>query len=326
MGDGNRHAHKEQAVQVQCVDCHPTGKANFTVLGGLPDRESQMVAWLRKYDPENRVIVTNNGAQPLLNTSVDSTGQIWLTDKLNSKKHLSMPASPVCSKGAGHKRLSCESCHTAWVPQCIGCHNSFEKETPGFDMLESRPTKGTWVEYAARSMAELPVLGVSDRAESRIVTTMPGMIMTIDHDSFEKGGTTSFHRLYAPASGHTTQRTARSCKSCHNNPLALGFGRGELHYQISEKTGKWSFEPMFELNSKDGLPEDAWTGFLKEDSPPYATRDYLRPFNVREQQQILAAGSCLTCHGEKSKVADSMLTDFKTTIKRKKSQCILPSW
>jgi hypothetical protein len=326
MGDGNRHAHKEQAVQVQCVDCHPTGKANFTVLGGLPDRESQMVAWLRKYNPETRIIVTSNGAQPLLNTSVDSTGQIWLTDKLNSKLHLSRPASPVCSKGAGHKRLSCESCHTAWVPQCIGCHNSFEKETPGFDLLESRPTKGSWVEYAARSMAENPVLGVSDRKESRIVTTMPGMIMTIDHDSFEKGGGTSFHRLYAPASGHTTQRTARSCKSCHNSPLALGFGRGELHYQISGKTGKWSFEPMFELNSRDGLPEDAWTGFLKEASPPYATRDYLRPFNVREQQQILAAGSCLTCHGEKSKVADAMLTDFNTTIKRKKSQCILPSW
>lgn len=326
MGDGKQLTHKEDAVKIQCVDCHPAGKVNVATIGELPDRESQMVAWLRKFDPKNRVIVTGNGKLPLLNTRVDSSGQIWLTDKLKSKKHLSMPASPLCSKGAGHKRLSCESCHTAWVPQCIGCHNTFEKNTPGFDMLESRPTTGTWVEYAARIMAELPVLGVSDKAESRIVTAMPGMVMSIDHESFEKGDGKSFHRLYAPASGHTTGRSARGCKSCHNNPLAIGFGRGELNYVISGRTGKWSFEPGFEPNSHDGLPEDAWTGFLKEAVPPYSTRGYLRPFNVREQQKILAVGSCLSCHDEKSKIARELLTDFNAAVVRKKPGCILPAW
>ncbi len=325
MGDGKLHIHKEDAVTVQCLDCHPTRKPTSALIGSLPDRESQMIAWLRNYDPKNRVIVTAAGSQPLLNTQVDSLGRILLTDKLNNKLHLSKPASPLCSKGDSHKRLSCEACHTSWVPQCIGCHNSFEKETPGFDLLERTKTKGTWVEYAAKSLAEPPVLGVSDKDESRIVTTMPGMIMTIDHESFEKKNGKSFHRLYAPASGHTTQREGRSCKSCHNNPLAIGYGRGELHYDISGNTGKWRFKPWFELSKEDGLPEDAWTGFLSEAIPPYATRDYLRPFNVKEQKNILLAGSCLSCHDEKSKVAESMLSDFDKTLKNRNPHCILPS-
>ncbi|MDP3563346.1 MAG: multiheme c-type cytochrome, partial [Methanoregula sp.] len=264
MGDGKSHKHKEDAVNVQCLDCHPMGKPKSRVVGKLPDRESQLIAGLRQYSAKNEVVVTIRGDFPLLNTRIDSSGQIFLTGKLTRKLHLSKPAAPVCTRGEGHKRLSCESCHTAWVPQCIGCHNGFESETPGFDLLTGQKSMGTWVEYAGISLAEPPVLGVSDKAESRIVTTMPGMIMTINHSSFGKGKENSFHRLYAPASGHTTQRAGRGCKSCHNNPLAIGYGRGELSYQVSAGTGTWRFDPRFALSRQDHLPEDAWIGFLKE--------------------------------------------------------------
>jgi hypothetical protein len=135
-----------------------------------------------------------------------------------------------------------------------------------------------------------------------------------------------FYRLYAPASGHTTQREARSCKSCHNDPLALGFGRGELKYEISGAKGVWRFVPGFALNENDHLPEDAWTGFLKEARKPYATREDLRPFNVMEQQRILAVGSCLTCHDGKSKVMVAALDDFAQTLLKCKKPCVIPSW
>jgi cytochrome c553 len=280
----------------------------------LPDYESQMIVGLRKYNHKNRVVVTQKNHRPILNTRVDSLGQLFLTGKLDGKERLSKPAASVCTRGKGHIRLSCESCHTSWVPQCIGCHNAYEKETSGFDLLTGKTTKGSWVEFVGNNYPEPPVLGISEKTESKVVTTMPGMVMTIDKESFRKGSGKSFHRLYAPASGHTTQRESRSCKSCHNNPLAIGYGRGELVYQISGNKGKWSFNPMFALNENDSLPEDAWIGFLKEAKAPFATRTTLRPFTVAEQKRILQVGSCLTCHDEKSKVMDRALDNFEQSL------------
>ncbi|MCK9639270.1 MAG: hypothetical protein M0R39_05115 [Prolixibacteraceae bacterium] len=318
MGDGTTKVHKEAAVNVQCVDCHPVGKPKTAVIGALPDRDSQMITWLRKYNLKSRVVVTAKGNTALLNTTVDSLGNIILTDKLSGLQHLSKPASPVCSRGEGHKRLSCGSCHSAWVPQCIGCHNSYEKGTPGFDQLTGKSTKGSWVEFSGKALAEPPVLGVNEKGGGEIVTTMPGMVMTIDRESFTKGQGNSFHRLYAPASAHTTQREGRSCKSCHNNPLALGFGRGNLYFEA----GEWWFEPRFELNKADGLPEDAWTGFLQEAKQPYSTRSDLRPFTVKEQKRILQVGSCLICHDEKSKVMAQALENFELAKSKRSIRCV----
>lgn len=322
MGDGKHHLHKEDAVGVQCLDCHPAGKPRSIAVGNLPDRESQLLAGLRKYNAKSSVVVTLKGDRPLLNTHVDSLGQIFLTDKLSGKVHLSKPVSPACTRGEGHKRLSCEACHMAWVPQCIGCHNSFEPGTPGFDLLTGKTTRGTWVEYAGRTFAEPPVLGVSEKAASRIVTAMPGMIMTIDRSSFDKEKGKSYHRLYAPASGHTTQREGRGCKSCHNNPLALGFGRGELLFEVSRNSGKWKFEPNFASGTQDRLPEDAWIGFFKEAATPNATRSDLRPFTVKELKRILEVGSCLTCHEEKSKVMILALDNFEKALAGRGRKCV----
>ena len=155
---------------------------------------------------------------------------------------------------------------------------------------------------------------------------MPGMVLTIDQESFAKGMGKRFHRLYAPASGHTTARESRSCKSCHNNPLAIGYGDGELNFKILGTAGKWEFVPRFALNENDTLPEDAWIGFLKEAKIPYSTRTDLRPFTVIEQKHILEVGSCLTCHDEKSKVMDWALADFEQTNAKRSKRCILPSW
>ena len=326
MGDGKSHKHKEDAVKVQCIDCHPTGKANAQMLSHLPDSESQMIAWLRKYDPSTQIVVTAEGNLPLLNTRVDSLGQIFLTGKLDGKVHLSKPTPVDCEVGKAHLRLSCESCHTAWVPRCLGCHNSFEKGTSGFDLLTGRSVVGTWVEYAGKSEAMAPTLGILEGGAGRVVTTMPGMILTIDKGSFEGGRGTSFRRLYAPASGHTTQKSGRSCKSCHNNPLAIGYGKGEMRYQISGTSGKWSFEPSFGSSKQDSLPEDAWIGFLKDARQPDATRSSLRPFTVVEQKRILQVGSCLTCHDGGSKVMQNTLVDFRGTVTRCQVHCILPSF
>lgn len=321
MGDGTRYVHKENAVKIQCIDCHPSGKPNSTVLGKVPDRESLLIAGLRKFDSGNRVVTTWKGGLPLVNTRVDSLSRIFLTDKLTGSIHLSKPMSQVCSKGKGHQRLSCEACHSAWVPQCIGCHTSYEKSSQGFDLLTGKTTAGSWVEYAGKSFADLPVLGINEEAGGKVVTAMPGMIMTIDQESMAKGQENHFFRMYAPASGHTTQRIGRSCKSCHNNPLAIGYGRGELKYIPNGVNGGWVFEPRFAQNENDQLPEDAWTGFLKEAKMPWSTRSGLRPFSVKEQLRILEVGSCLTCHEDQSIVMERALENFAQTLSERPMNC-----
>jgi hypothetical protein len=248
--------------------------------------------------------------------------------KKSGNAHVVMkPPAKVCTEGKAHARLSCEACHTAWAPQCIGCHNSYESQTIGFDMLKNTTRKGTWIEHTTEGMAELPVLGINatvKTGQNGIVGTFtPGMIITIDKGSFKKEEKTIFHRLYAPSSAHTTQREGRSCKSCHNDSQAIGYGRGQLAYSVF---GKWTFNPLYRNNKYDGLPEDSWTGFLQERKDQASTRIGMRPFNLAEQKRILTAGACLTCHDATSGVMKRSLVDFDKVISERSKRCVMPVW
>jgi hypothetical protein len=328
MGDGKQYIHKENAVKVQCSDCHTIKTDNQRLLVET-DQETQLISWLRKFKTEGiSVNLTQKGGVPLVNTIAENKGtQLSMIKKSGAGIVIMKPPAKACSEGKAHARLSCEACHTAWAPQCIGCHNSYENQASGFDMLKNAARLGTWVEYSTEGFSELPVLGVnaSDKSKEngQVSTFTPGMITTIDKGSFKKGEKLIFHRLYAPSSAHTTQREGRSCKSCHNDPLAIGYGRGEL---LFSKEGKWSFNPLYENSKYDGLPQDAWTGFLRERMDQATTRIDMRPFNLLEQKRILTAGSCLTCHEAGSSVMKRSLVDFDKVIRDRSKRCVMPAW
>ncbi len=344
MGDGILHQHKEDAVKVQCIDCHPTDtlcspnefnetdeKEVYRLLSNT-DRETQLVSWLRKWSDGNpKIMITYKDGQPLVNTRFNKNEGPYLLRKSDGKRLQLKPASTLCFNDKVHDRLSCESCHTSWVPQCIGCHNTFERNTGGYDMTKRKSIKGTWVEYTGVYMADAPVLGIKQtnksEKEQQVGIFSPGMIMTIDKGSFheknmgKEGQKMIFDRLYAPTSGHTTQKQPRSCISCHLNPLALGYGRGKLELTPD---GQWKFEPIYALNKNDKLPEDAWIGFLSERKDISSTRLNMRPFNIKEQKKILQAGACLTCHEEGSEAINLCLHDFEKAKHLASKACIIP--
>ena len=201
----------------------------------------------------------------------------------------------------------------------------------GYDLLEKKMTKGTWIEHVFEFDAGLPAMGVRNELEDRkIEPAIPGMILTIDHDNHKDadGKQKSFARLYAPNTPHTTSAEVRSCASCHLDPSAIGYGKGNLSYQMGSTSGKWVFEPEYDLNSIDGIPEDAWIPFLKQiDLKKVSTRTDFRPFNVEEQKQILRVGACLTCHEEDSKIMnESLKTGLKPLLLELSEQCILPEF
>ena len=333
MGDGKKYTHAEQAVKLQCSDCHFKDKLNTASYSSL-DAESLLVFLHRDYKHSDKQIITvKKDKHPLVNTFVNSTGKAFLIGKKDGKIHELKPQSEVCSRDNAHKNVSCATCHSSWTSRCIGCHNEFDKDEPrAFDLLDKKFGKGQWKEHVAEFLSSLPAMGVRENSEGKLIEpAIPGMIMTIDKGSYtgEIGKDVSFHRLYAPNSPHTTVKAVRDCKSCHSNSATLGYGKGELTYKIENGFGKWHFTPEYASNPNDNLPEDAWIPFLKDVKKGVinSTRLDFRPFKVKEQQQLLLVGACLQCHKDDSKIMQqSLIVGINPLLNKLSKNCILPTW
>jgi hypothetical protein len=341
MGDGNLYLNKEQAVKIRCEDCHFNTKPE-TVNYQQLDSAMFKIFDLRKYDHADKEMIKGMSSEVALMNTYFEDDTAWMVGKNSRIVHPLNPPASICTKDYAHENLECSSCHTAWAPQCIGCHNEFDKNSEGYDLLDNKFVTGEWIEYVGKFFAESPTLGVREGEQKKIEPAIPGMIMTIDKgsyyssDDFELSDEYIFRRLFAPSSPHTISAKGRSCKSCHNDPLAIGYGRGELIYEIIKEKGIWIFNPEFAANKYDGLPEDAWIGFLQSQSSddlkslddwPVSTRTDFRPFTIEEQKRILTVGTCLTCHHENSDVMlnslDEKFSEYKLKITDK---CILPDW
>ncbi|HPF51685.1 MAG TPA: hypothetical protein PK335_08915 [Draconibacterium sp.] len=328
MGDGTHYAHQEDQQDVQCSDCHIDGTPRTIAAENL-DNESAIIAALRFGNISGKqFLVTEKHERALINTFVENDS-IWFLTKNSGKKMAMKAPAAQCTRNEAHSDLACSSCHTAWAPTCIGCHNEYDPNERGYNMITNREQTGSWVEYIGEYKAKLPTLGIrKTEGKTEIIPVVPGMIMTTDLHSFtgnEKDGTI-FHRLYAPAAPHTTSSKGRSCVSCHNDPLALGYGEGKLEYLIDKGKGKWKFTPRYAADKNDGLPADAWIDFLQTREGKVSTRSNVFPFSVDQQKNILTVGACLTCHDENSPVMQRSLNHYEEVFAKQSSKCILPDW
>jgi len=326
MGDGMSYLHEEQQVKIRCADCHSMNYKN-TVSGNDLDFEAKKILKMKGFPFEKLNFINSSiSGYALTNAYFDSSGKPVLLTKTDNRTMPLMPPTNECSGGKVHERLSCSSCHTATVSQCIGCHTEYKSTNIGYDLLDDKDSKGEWVESSSNIFNEPPTLGIrivdnnDGTTRTEIITFAPGMVLTIDNGE----GKQIFKRLFAPIEAHNILKEARSCKSCHNNPVALGYGRGELVFSRNGRTRNWTFTPAFEISQSDGLPMDAWIGFLTEPAADNSTRENTRPFGLSEQKEILSAGACLTCHDGESKVMKESLLDFGKVIKKMKGECVKP--
>ena len=333
MGTGKKYTHEEQAVTLQCADCHFKEKPNTISYDSL-DAESLLVFLHRDYTHyDKEMIAVKKDNHPLVNTFIDSLGNAFLIGKKDGVLHPLNPQPEICSRDNAHKNVSCATCHSSWTSRCIGCHTEFDKNEPrAFDLLDKKYGKGQWKEHVAEFSSSLPAIGVRENKDGKnIEPAIPGMIMTIDKGSYtgEIGKDVTFHRLYAPNSPHTTISKVRDCKSCHANSATLGYGKGELVYIIENGKGKWNFNAEYADNPNDSLPEDAWIPFLKEvkEGVVNSTRLDFRPFSVKEQQQLLLVGACLQCHKDDSKMMQqSLVNGIEPLLNKLSKNCTLPTW
>jgi len=333
MGDGAAHAHERNAIRISCVDCHAAGETPAKEFAQL-DAETQVIVSLRKLnEPGRRFVVTESGLAAYPNVFLDSDGHPLLALEESAKLLKSKPSVGVCARARSiHGRLDCVSCHTAWAPQCIDCHTSFDQNSQSWDYLDGKFINGDWQERSSDYLDDAPSLGVlrvtapDGRTEDRITTFIPGMILDLELPTGEVKRRNQFRRLFAPASAHTVLAQVRDCRSCHANPLALGYGRGRLSYAVKGDGGHWQFKPEFPSLIQDGLPMDAWIAFLREPAGTTTTRKDACPFTLQEQERILLVGACLECHNEKERRLAAVFADFKNYRAALSPQCRLPDW
>lgn len=333
MSDGASHAHERSAVKISCMDCHAAGATPAKEFSQLDAETQQIVAMRRLNDPGRKFVVSQSGNADYVNAYLGKDGRPQVALIESAKVLQPKPPAAVCTRsGTMHERLACGACHSAWAPQCISCHTSFDPKAEGWDHLAGKFVNGAWQEEAGDYQSDAPPLGVALGAgpkktkEERITTFVPGMILNLKLSNGQANGGSQFRRLFAPVSPHTTAAKSRDCRSCHTNPAALGYGRGQLKYEVKASAGKWIFAPAYPRNPQDGLPMDAWIGFLREPGASTTTRKGARPFTLQEQRNILLVGACLECHNENDRRISAVFADFKNYRVALGQKCRLPDW
>jgi len=305
MGDGKKHMHMDDALDISCKDCHnPTFKES----SNYP--KAAMLSALNGNIPlAEKIAITAKKGTPLYNVAKDKEkiviyrkrdGKKFTINKLTNKPYHNLDI---------HKRLDCSACHSKWIPSCYGCHEVYFKDGKQYDWIKHKKTKGAWMELRSYLRYESPTLAIG--YNKKIMPTAPGcqVLMTI----FDKNGTASspFHSFaYGAWSPHTTSKDARSCIDCHFNPLTIGLGNGVLDINKSGIT----FMPYYD-SKKSGLPiRYPIDALIDKNGTQFQSfsRDNARGFNKKEVKKIINAYKCIICHG---KYDDKIYKDFNRSKK-----------
>ncbi len=262
MGDGTSYAHYEDQLEISCEMCHSKNPGK-----------------------------TSKGDDVTNITQVD--GKFVMQGRVNEKTYpLAVPKKDVCD-ATFHKRVTCEACHSTWVPQCYGCHAKRDASEKHLDKLTLEETPGMWEEGRSYIRYEKPMLALW---KDEVVIVTPGcqdIVTLVDEEGAVTGGFNRF--TMAAINPHTTQAKGRSCSDCHQSTKTVGLGEGTVSV---DDAGKWSFAALDQgVETLEGttVPFDAFVN-IEGVALQHGSRPDLRPFNKVELQAILRVGLCVGCH------------------------------
>lgn len=310
MGDGIIHGLMKDQVEIRCEDCH----------GGYSTPPSTMR--VEKHDPlaqtlcrsypflkldEGQVIAKTSRGRPMPHVRQTRDG-FSLVSKLDGKEH---PVSIVTGKKnghsiKGHERLECDSCHSAWSPQCYGCHQLLDLGAQGIDHISEKMTPGRWAEGRGYFRFERNILGINSRGrvgilvpgcqvwntvldpQGKVVPPYDSAIMKL------KNGFSSI--AMGPTHPHTSIKEVPRCVDCHLDAKALGLGEGTL--SRNNETGELKVTPIFDSKGsglKIDFPLEAainTSGRVLQGT----SHTLSRGFNAEELGKIVGIAPCLPCH------------------------------
>ena len=261
MGDGTSYAHYEEQLEISCEVCHSKDP-------GTTRKGNELVNLVYKDDT------------------------VRLRGKNNNREYeLAVPNSVAC-EFKGHERVTCEACHSTWVPQCYGCHAKRDGSKKHLDKLSLEETPGRWEEGRSYIRYRKPMLAVW---KDEVVIVTPGcqdIVSLIDEKGTLEG---SFNRFtMAAINPHTTQEKGRTCGDCHASTKTVGLGEGSL----AVEDGKVVFSPTNRGVDTHSGRTVGFDAFVQLDGTPlqHGSRADLRPFDGEELRDILRVGLCVECH------------------------------
>ena len=148
MGDGHRYDRMADQVDITCEACHsPRFEASPTpgsltlanrlafLNGKIPDPEKSPIGFTRKGTPLYNLQKVDG--KPVFYRKMDGRPLKMQLNTDLKKAHHNLK---------GHERLSCQACHSAWIPQCYGCHLTYRKSEWQKDWISGKKTLGHWKE------------------------------------------------------------------------------------------------------------------------------------------------------------------------------------
>jgi hypothetical protein len=169
MGDGKRHAHFEDQLEVTCKDCHGssetleaivTANQNGPETSTVSETSSNYSASKNHSMPD----LPDQSIPPKLNI-LQKDGLFVLENKQDKKLHPLHSPDPVACLHPVHRRLSCQACHSTWAPQCYGCHIRMDISKTQLDKISIKETYGLWEEFRSFIRYECPTLGIFEHTE-----------------------------------------------------------------------------------------------------------------------------------------------------------------
>lgn len=291
-GDGNIYSKREQAVEIECEDCH-----------GTPWKESELkTSWgnpmknLKKVGDKVILVAKLTGKEhevPQLKQLKDKNA--WSSEEAK----VAMEAIPKHIE-----KLECYACHARWAPQCYGCHAQQNLAKRSSDWINTKETEdpskaGTkanrgntafeWKETRSYLRWESPTLGIN--SEGKVSPFIPGCQVFFTQVD-ENGTARVLNKVFTtydgfsgimhnPIQPHTVSKEARTCEDCHANRKALGLGSGYYDPKASGLPIDFELERIVDENGNQ----------------IQATSHYgARPFNKEEMERISRVGSCIGCH------------------------------
>jgi hypothetical protein len=288
-GDGNIYGKMEDAVEVECEDCHGTAEFYSTL---RTSRGNPLPALMEKEGGIAMVLRADGRERP-----VPQTNDIITNGTSAAAAAMGIP---------GHmKKLECYACHARWAPQCYGCHAEQDLGLSAGDWIdtkspadpstagseaERRMTAHAWDEAVSHIRWESPALGMN--SEGKVSPFIPGgqaVFTQLGPDGKAKVVGKVFRTFdglpgiaHNPVQPHTVSSGSRSCEDCHASRKAVGLGMGIYNSTANGFNVPFGLDRMVD---EKGKPLQA------------ATHPGARPFNREELGRVLKVGVCVSCHG-----------------------------
>ena len=310
--------------------------------------------------------VVKDGDEVIVHTAGGKDLRLKPLKKLNREGKLSKEGYVSMVLISKHtERMECYTCHSTWAPQCYGCHikidySSEEKHPDWIAMGNAVDIHGLTADARGefdkflisgkvtetRSYLRWENPPLVQNGEGRISPAIPGCQTTITVIG-KDGKPIILNKIFripnvegagkkgqkaidiSPVQPHTTQKEARSCESCHNNPVAIGYGIGggklysnpSIPYVVELSTADGKVLPKKHITQINSIPElnHDWSRFIDEQGRQLQTVGHhfklSRPLNYKERSLLDRRGVCLSCHKTipNQDLAVSLLTHVRET-------------